>query len=64
MGSRLEAALLARIRWRHARPGAIRCGKMKKMLLMILILFVIPAALVVCIGLAYGWLHNATTPAH
>jgi hypothetical protein len=37
---------------------------MKKMLLMILILFVIPAALVVCIGLAYGWLHNVTTPAH
>ncbi len=36
----------------------------KKLLLMILILAVIPAALVVCVGLAYGFFHNVTAAGH
>jgi hypothetical protein len=31
---------------------------------MILILAVVPAAIVVCVGFAYGWLHNMVHTAH
>jgi hypothetical protein len=37
---------------------------MKKLVLMILILAVVPAAIVVCVGLAYGLFHNLTAAGH